>query len=149
MLHGDGLPKSSERLEFHTWHVQVFPRNDQKLTRSPPVANSTYSGLLASPYSKAVLTSASMIDLFVPSSHLVIAREITVRIATSSVELACYQTCLGNWMLFCSLICDDSFDADHSPSSSLFHGFSCDNTVHLHSLKSLHLSLRFASITIL
>ena len=40
--------------------------------------NSTYNDLLASPNRKAVLTSASMIDLFAPFPHSVIAGEITV-----------------------------------------------------------------------
>ena len=74
MSSGDDPARSSGRLEFQTWHVQVFPRND-------PGGNSTCSDLLVSPYRKAVLTSANMIDLVAPSSHLVIAREITVRIA--------------------------------------------------------------------
>ena len=59
------------------------------LTRCPEVANSTYSDLLASPHKKAVLTSADMIELFAPFPHLVIAREITVRIAIRPGVPAC------------------------------------------------------------
>ena len=119
------------RLEFQTWHVQVFPRIDRKLTGGSSSGNSTFS-LLASPHRKAVLTSANMIDLFAPSSRFVIAREITVRIAirhgvpannsprfVSSVDLACHKTRLGNWVLFRSFVRDDPLDADHLPSSSL------------------------------
>ena len=95
------------------------------------------------------MTSASMIDLFVPFSHFVIAREIIVRIAirpgvpannsprfVSGVELACYQTCLGNWMFFHSFVGDDPLDADHLSLFVPFHGFPCDNATHFHPLES-------------
>ena len=121
--------------------------------------NSTYNDLLASPYKKAVLTSANMIDLFAPFSHLVIAREVTVRIAirpgvpahnsprlspalnsrASRRALAIGCSSVPLFVMTHSFVRDNPLHADHFSFFIPFHGFSCKNTIHLHSLVSLHL----------
>ena len=129
-----------------------FPTQRPEPDKGSSGGNSTYSDLLGSPYRKAVLTSANMIHLFVPSSHLVIAREITALIAIRPGVPANNSPRLSPMLnsraarrtlaIGCSsvlLFVMTPFDADHFSFFVPFHGFSCDNTVQLHSLESLHL----------
>ena len=125
-----------------------------------PTLASKYSDLLVSPYKKAVLTSANMIDLFVPSSCLVIAREITVRIAirpgvpasNSPLLSQCGTRVLPD--VFLAIGCSSAplFVMTQLmliifPSSSLFMD-SLVTTRYTFNLLNLYISLRFASITI-
>ena len=106
---------------------------------------------------KAVLTSASMIDLLVPFSHLVIALEITVRMAikpgvpaNNSPRLSpvlnsrATRRALATGCSSAPLFVNDPLDADHLPIFVPLHGFPCDNTIHLHPVESFHfLAFRF------
>ena len=107
--------------------------------------NSTYSAFLASPYRKAVLTSARMIDLLAPSSRFVIAQEITVRIATHQICLQCGTHVPPDVpsQFSCSsvplIVITHLLDAQHLPLFIPFHGFPYDNRIHFHPLESFHL----------
>ena len=82
-------------------------------TRNPQEATRRTTTSWRRPYKKAVLTSANLIDLLVPSSHLVIARAhrhqtwCSCKQRTTFVsrgELACHKTCFGNWVFFCASV---------------------------------------------
>ena len=129
-----------------------FPTCRPEAAKGSSGGNSTYNDLRASPYRKAVLTSAGMIDLLVPVSHFVIAREITVRIAirpgipaNNSPRLSpvlnsrAARRALAIGYSSVPLSVNHPLDADHFSFFVLFHGFPCDNTIHLHPLESFHL----------
>ena len=158
---------------FRRWSCQIIGASRlQYITRSslptcrPHAAkgsscgNSTYSDLLASPYTKAVLTSANMIDLLAQFSHLVVALEITVRMAikpgvpasnsprlfpvlnsraaSRALAIGCYSVTLFVTTHLMLII---------FPSSSLSMD-SLDATRYTFILLNLFISLRVASITI-
>ena len=134
------------RLEFHTWYVQVLPRIDQKLTGSPLLATQRATASLRRHTERQVLTSASMIDLFAPSSHFVIAREITVRIATrpgvpannspSLSPVLNSRATRGALAIGVPSSCNHPLDANHLLLFIPFHGFPGDNTIHFHPFES-------------
>ena len=101
---------------------------------------------------KAVLTSASIIDLLARFSPFVIVREITVRIAIEPGVPADNSPRLSPVLnsratrralaIECSSV--PLFDADHLLLSVPFHGSPCDKAIHLHPFESLHfLAFRF------